>query len=123
MITPQELRIGNLVYIPGTGQTLPITAINMDLGIIVNRSLRMLPFNELEPIELTEEWLLQFGFKKNSEYIVGAGICWYFKHPYYKYKLSESFRLMLLGIDLKHVHQLQNLYFALTGEELKIKES
>jgi hypothetical protein len=26
-----------------------------------------------------------------------------------------------LDIEIKYVHQLQNLYFALTGEELEIK--
>jgi len=27
-----------------------------------------------------------------------------------------------IWVNIKHVHQLQNLYFALTGEELTIKE-
>jgi hypothetical protein len=37
---------------------------------------------------------------------------------------DENFYTVLNGVKLilKHVHQLQNLYFALTGEELTIKE-
>jgi hypothetical protein len=27
------------------------------------------------------------------------------------------------SIEIEHLHQLQNLYFALTGEELKIKSA
>ncbi len=27
-----------------------------------------------------------------------------------------------IWVNIKHVHQLQNLYFALTGKELTIKE-
>ena len=34
---------------------------------------------------------------------------------------SESFEIEDKNINIKYVHQLQNLYFALTGEELTIK--
>jgi hypothetical protein len=39
---------------------------------------------------------------------------------YYQYIIScdEDERLSL-GIDIKYVHQLQNLYFVLTGQELE----
>lgn len=49
MITPQELRINNLIYIPDTDQILPITAINMDLGVWVNRLLGVLGFDQISP--------------------------------------------------------------------------
>lgn len=73
-----------------------------------------LPHN---PIQLTEEWLIRFGFEKvNSDYIL-------FKNDNLL-MLSSSFRLLAddgysMSIKIKYVHQLQNLYFALTGEELK----
>lgn len=82
-----------------------------------------------EPIPLTEEWLLRFGFKK--------------KMGFYEIRGKRS-KLMLVkstlrinlaqqciteitygdcyAFNLSSVHQLQNLYFALTGEELTIKE-
>lgn len=85
------------------------------------------------PIELTEEWLLRFGFKKDED---GA----------YDSRNDESYPLFMgrisivnkqkefflwISIDdyfysfawtkIKYVHQLQNLYFALTGEELTTK--
>lgn len=83
----------------------------------------------INPIQLTEEWLLKFGF--------------YAKHhhdnfSFNGFEISSSqrridtnersvFYLMLtedskFNIRIEHVHQLQNLYFALTGEELIIKE-
>lgn len=86
---------------------------------------------------LTEEWLLKFGFKcihkSNKHYtindpnnIVGNGKIsilptindqWYiaFSDNLNGYKDYISSR------KIKYVHQLQNLYFELTGEELTIK--
>ena len=82
-------------------------------------------FSQLIPISLTEEWLVKFGFEK----------LWYddngMKLPYYR--LNQNDYLFDLDYEfcatrddagyiyLKSVHQLQNLYFALTGEELEIK--
>jgi len=117
-----ELRIGN-ISVDSNGVEVKIMELLTDYARVwVNKDEWVsVGCNYLNPVELTEEWLLKFGFEKDSEYIVGAGICWYFKHPDYKYKLSETFRLLLLGIDLKYVHQLQNLFFSLTEEDLMIK--
>lgn len=117
---PQELRIENIVYVPDTDQIVPITSINMDIGVIVNRSLRVLSFNEIEPIELTEYWLIKFGFEKT---IGGRTKTIWFSIDSLRILIEKGkFIPIGKGIDLKSVHQLQNLYFALTGEELIIKE-
>lgn len=82
----------------------------------------------LTEIPLTEEWLLRFGFKeteKQTYEITDFKDCidfcvsiyedkviltfWSYDHIYFRY--SEM-----------NVHQLQNLYFALTGEELTLSE-
>ena len=74
------------------------------------------------PIPLTEEWLIKFGFDriieddKGNEYcnilysLNGIDIWFYDEWKYFDLKQS-----------IKSVHQLQNLYLALTGEELTIK--
>lgn len=83
----------------------------------------------IEPIPLTEEWLLKFGFENH-------------KHCFKEYWQLNDFQLEIHGnkfvfrVDggesapyltqffahhTKYVHQLQNLVFALTGEELTIK--
>jgi hypothetical protein len=78
---------------------------------------------DCEPIPLTEEWLLKFGF--NEVFMVdgvwGHGIDGFI----YVNNGQIRFKGKAVLIDenrLQHVHQLQNLYFALTGEELTIKE-
>lgn len=75
----------------------------------------------LEPIPLTEEILLKCGFEKLK---------------YERYKLvvkgfSIEFELTgkymfgcfleMVGLDIQYLHELQNLYFVLTGKELEIK--
>jgi hypothetical protein len=70
------------------------------------------------PIFLTEEWLERFGFEK-----IGG---W---DDYEAYILNEVEITInenvpfknYLDKEIKHVHQLQNLYFALTGQELELK--
>ena len=70
-------------------------------------------------IPLTEEWLLKFGFS------------WHAKNSYnlerFRYHTDKKIfsiigRFEDLVEGLEYVHQLQNLYFALTGEELTLKE-
>jgi hypothetical protein len=70
------------------------------------------------PIPLTEEWLIKFGF----EYDKFCGI-WNFK--FFSITTKGSGYVNSInggeydnGIEFNYVHQLQNLYFALTGEEL-----
>jgi hypothetical protein len=76
--------------------------------------------NFIKPIPLTEEWLLKFGFRHSidSKYV--------FVNSVTEIELFNStsgvirifYKCKSINIDIKHVHQLQNLYHALTGEEL-----
>lgn len=80
------------------------------------------------PIPLTEEWLVKFGFKKRITKVrSGASVTTYDNGTVYDLKLAENnlgfdFRYDSIEIvELKYVHQLQNLYFALTKTELTLK--
>ena len=74
---------------------------------------------DYKPIPLTEEWLLEFGFEKHS-----SNPFWFRKKQLCISVLGAieliSWDMNVFKIDTKaeHVHTLQNLYFALTGEEL-----
>ncbi|WP_347219308.1 hypothetical protein [Chryseobacterium sp.] len=86
--------------------------------------------HEIEPIELTEEWLEKFGFEieKSSTHCIA------FNEIGYEHELQldkefgtdeNCWNITKYGGGYRlvyYVHQLQNLYFALTGEELTIKE-
>ena len=82
----------------------------------------------IKPIPITEEWLIKFGyvkFKSNEIYnewgLIIDGIL--------KYKIIETVNYLKNNskftipnsdkpIMIQYIHQLQNLYFVLTGEEL-----
>ncbi len=80
------------------------------------------------PISITPQWLDDLGFIKPP-----SGKLLYKPMPIIKAEIHfEEFRKSLvcvvycstgslIPIDIKYVHQLQNLYFALTGEELTLK--
>ena len=112
----KELRIGNWVIIN--------TPFCMDYNAMHDTYIDN-DWDELKPMPLTEEWLVKFGFENMSEttdyyfklndFIIGG-----WRKTLYPSINGES-GLEAFGIEIKYVHQLQNLYFALTGEELIIK--
>ena len=73
---------------------------------------------DIEPIPLTEEWLLKLGFKRFPWGLVIGELLFKddLKCNELTLEIGNGFR-----VKNKHVHQLQNLYFALTNEELIIK--
>lgn len=116
-----ELRIGNFVsqlYSFGCdGNKKPEWRIwELDLLDIQDVQSRPEIYN---PIPLTEEWLVRFGFEKRKfSYLYGYGNFLYD----YRLKLWTWYGIQLHDYLITYVHQLQNLYFALTGQELEISE-
>lgn len=82
----------------------------------------------LRPIPLTEEWLVKFGFKKaldnSTDYKLDFRV-WELRTFMIENKLSVNITFngsIVIATDCKHVHTIQNLYFALTGEELTLQK-
>ena len=77
-----------------------------------------------EPIPLTEEWLVKFGFELEDEkiyYHLDSYEDIYITKTSYSFSIYNATHFTNIKQGIKHVHQLQNLYFALTNEELTIK--
>ena len=114
MILATELRIGNLV-----SNTLGETkVVNTEILVYLLNDKN----NEFEPVVLTEE-LLKFEFDSLGSFGYARGD---FKLEFTKNIITtqDCFFIMWIGsriIRIKYVHQLQNLYFALTGSELTFK--
>ena len=135
-ISAQELRIGN--YINGSiGDDSELVLCSVtgydprDEFIFVSNdnNIHYAEFVDFQPIPLTEEWLLGFGFVKiRSENHALKGS----DGLYYSVTFDEKIRFNIYDNDsfsfkdfvkeIRYLHQLQNLYFALTGEELTIKQ-
>lgn len=134
----KELRIGNLIY----SDTKQVTVIDgfMNNSVYKNvddERVRFILSNitYCNGILLTEEWLLKFGFGRIKQQNPNLSDTDY---PYY-FRINEGFTNEMTIEDLnssvcfvfsygrcsiikiEYIHQLQNLYFALTGEELTLK--
>lgn len=128
----EELRIGNMLSIPRLERVLTVSAIfkthfvceDKD-GIRFEESIRI----NYQPIPLTEEWLMKFGCQRNrSGWFISADYFLYNPLTYLDVPSSKYYGLMyndkyITPKAVEYVHQLQNLYFALTGEELTLKDN
>jgi len=106
-ITANELRIGNWVnnneeYYQITSSTIA----QLERG---DSNAKSIPINE--------DWLLKFGFTQSPAF---KNI--YFKGTFLNITLGNKIMFEIndqIISEIKYIHQLQNLYFALTGKELK----
>jgi len=69
----------------------------------------------LNPIPLSKEWLLKAGFVKHSPYFSNGSIIEFYENNNALFCELPNDNVFY---HIKYVHQLQNLYFALTGVEL-----
>lgn len=116
-----ELRIGNLVDTK-EHKSIVISSINSiidEIGYVWNNhNFGYYQLKTFQPIPLTEQWLLRFGFVKQHErfYVLNDWVVEYREGT----KLFNFATEEYIDIIVKYVHQLQNLFFVLTGEELTL---
>tara|TARA_R110001606_G_scaffold58562_2_gene140057 strand:- start:477 stop:878 length:402 start_codon:yes stop_codon:yes gene_type:complete len=128
-----ELRIGNIIREKLTGKDYPIYGVRNNSVFYGNDRLENI--NSFEPILLTDEnILLKLGFYlvdycgeitehqklfisdcRNLE-VVKCGSEFFYATQEHEDAMFELIK------EIKTVHQLQNLYYALTGKELKLNE-
>lgn len=126
-----DYRIGNLLRDKVSKALLEVVELTKEDVVthVIDRS--MFPLKEgwgLEPIPLTPEWLIKFGFKKefNGCYVLD------------NYIVFQNINNIAEGIDekgfyqgtgqkfvieIKYVHQFQNLYYSIIQKELKLERS
>lgn len=118
MIQANELRIGNLVSFYGKFEKVESIG---TYGVSFNNGFGKYTLPNLRPIPLTEEILLRCGAKLHGiEYIIKASALPIKIRISYGIAYCE-FGNVYLGGRIKFLHELQNLYHALTGQELKIE--
>jgi len=140
-IQASELRIGN--YVIEKGKQKQVYSVS-------NHNAK--DYSKVKPIPLTEDWLLKFGFEteKYIKYsldvfkdkifepfvLSNVWVCYNYHFNYFCFdrrvlhplshlheEYKNHWRHDHKSDNLQYVHQVQNLYFALTGEELKIKQT
>jgi hypothetical protein len=134
MVKTQELRIGNWVYALKADSD-PVR-IGDDYNIYLDR--------DYSPIPLTEDWILKFGFElyeyqlndkmsDNPNFIYLSykmeldGKRYYYtitntEFDDWQFCVKVEWAEEMLIASCQYIHQLQNLYFALTKTELTLKE-
>lgn len=139
MVQANELRIGNYILEAGEPSNVYMIerggisfyrindiAVNKETGCTLNGG-----EDRFKPIPLTLEWLERCGFEKKSNEMQVDGIEMTFHIDDSTCfsscgGLHGSVAVLCLcrgnyfANNLQYLHQLQNLYFALTGEELTI---
>lgn len=136
-----ELRIGNYVGRADLGNREDRIEIIIALGekkATTSGPVKVVcEYDALKPIPLTEEWLLKFGFMDQDSVFQNSVNRYFAKNAVVlSYPCTPPENTYLPGIGFTHeskyfvghakhwiqyVHQLQNLYFAFTGNELEIK--
>jgi hypothetical protein len=136
-----ELRIGN--YVNNMGVMIKFDEADWDC--IVSKAFSQNPMERYEPIPLTDNWLLKFGFESSIVTYPNDGSVYSYTKNYLPNDIYTDCYLNFLSNSrdatlrlwnnkklnevsfscpicmCQNVHQLQNLYFALTGQELTIK--
>ena len=122
MINVKELRLGKYV-IPNT-DNIPwrVSAIARNYVYVELMTEITKGETEINPIPLDDEIMERLGF--NSKWVRGVfGVATTSEHSdYVFYQKCEENGIAYFPKPLKYVHELQNMYYALTGEELKINE-
>lgn len=137
MIKANELRIGNWVKVKsGFGKVATIEDEDGDYaGVVANdddsvwERISMAYDTDIEPISLTPEILEKCGFVRDDRRGRRTKL---YHYPNISindnsfFYFDKSFQVLdkdlnaKWTVDCEHLHQLQNLYFALTGEELNV---
>ena len=113
-----ELRIGNYIDYTTEREIVTMQITYEYIRLIHNGN------KNFKPIKLTEEWLLKFGFKAHTyeDEVFGYVLNDFGYINEYQFRIHNfiDFDAIIIPKAIKTVNQLQNLYFALTGEELSL---
>lgn len=131
MIHKKDLRYGNLIALSHESNAPIVTVAQIkNRGVVweVDGENGYSGFELLMPIELTTEWMEKLGFI----YSDGTSEYGTYRNNYveiYEHDEEPGIFHFSMGLfrghkrEIKSVHQLQNLYYFLTEEELTIKDT
>lgn len=146
MIQPTELRLGNkllfdkqIVSVEGISRDLNDEPYDIEIEL-PDGMFATIQIEDLETIPMSNEWLKKFGFERN---LLWQALSEGAPYDSYEIKVGDYTRYVVLSdlhrpgkegkfnwytganavchaIELKYVHQLQNIYYCFTGKELEL---
>ena len=137
MINNKELMIGNYLKNKKTGEIVEVleiydTRISIGMKILINLKQMSVPLSNYEPIPLTPEILEACGFEKEEDnytmkvneqlFVYYGGYERIVRLCFYDGNYSYPVHYKNAGNQFQYLHQLQNLFYSLTGEELTFQQ-
>lgn len=123
MIDPKELRIGNLILydrICMSPDIVVVDAVDKEMISGTGESHYMLPCKNFSAAPITLWWLEKLGFKVfTSKAKYGTT---YYKGRMFLHLRKRGWVITAKFRTVDSIHQLQNLYHSLTGQELQIQQ-
>ena len=125
----QELRLGNEIqYLSASGGYIDKTVDLQVLKILLESE----SAKDFKPIPLTEEWLRSFGFEDETykkgyigvEFKSNMTLDFVLTKPKFMGEWQKDYQFELREhriVGVEYVHELQNLFFAITSTELDLK--
>lgn len=113
---PNELRIGNIIKLRDTGEIVRVCGLTKrKIGFHApnerpNAQLRYRKYSEIEPVLIFDHWR-----KIDCPYLEWRDV--WGDGKWYKYKIWN----MSIYKTIRYLHELQNIHYALSGEELEIE--
>lgn len=131
MINQNELRIGGQFIDPKDGVTYKATSITLFTvtGASKKGEQYAFSYDQIDPIPLTEEILDKVGFLKMKRGYLQLHLGYNTHIVVFRDNIGglfyedseETLYEMYNELSIRYVHQLQNLYFSITNQELDIK--
>lgn len=117
-----ELRIGNIITIDGgIYEVVNISKSSFGIELVEESTGMRTNGGRRNPIEITKEWLIKLGFYeilKDAFRFETFDIEFLHFHNERSCFFITSMCLWDVEIHVQYVHQLQNIFFILTGKEL-----
>lgn len=121
----KELRIGNIIGAISENNPVVVTDLFTsfdDVPMVNCDKFSERPISDFEPITITEEWLTKFGFVKFGDLFwlkyfdkrCNLETSIYYNLSEYEIEIHDTWEYG----ERKYIHELQNLFYALTGVEL-----
>lgn len=120
MIKRTELRLYNLVF-DAYGEVCKVYELGYGEAIL-STAPNGQRYEVLSGIPLTEYRILNLGFEERDNTYSYGGLHISKKFDYWQWLITDESDGIIINKRLQYVHQIQNLYFALTNEETELKE-
>ena len=132
----KNFRIGNVVKYDNRIFTIHSIADEFPTLDTIEFGIGVVDWNNLEGIPITEEWLEKLGFEKTDRkdaHVINVGeydlyvACNSFSgtlniEPSWFCSVAIGYKSQPMLLIKKDIHELQNLFFTLTGTELEIEQ-